>query len=182
MNLSASEYSNGCASGWTRYLDPFSSSADQCNRSLPFNDYSLGKGAYLYEDEEDEDLSMLSDASSGPPHIHQDEDSSEETRYASGISVSEPKKSKHKKKAKQQRKKQQNLHLDDTASSPVLSFSKASHGTFFENNAALNYNDNYSTEHDSCLSQGFSATHFKGKSVLSKHFGFFKPSITEKDD
>lgn len=182
MNISASEYSNGCASGWTMYLDPFSSSADQCNRTMPFNDYSPGKGAYLNEDEEDEDLSMLSDASSGPPHIHQDEDSSEETRYASSISVSEPKKSKHKKKPKQQREKQQNLHLDDTASSPVLSFSKASHRTLFENNAAHNYDDDDLMEHHSCLSQGFSATHFKGKSVLSKHFGFFKPSITEKAD
>lgn len=126
MDLSTSEYNSGCASGWTMYLDPFSSSTVQWNRSMPFDDDCQSKGAYVNEDEEDEDLSMLSDASSGPPNFHQDEDSSEETRYNSTISISESKKSKHKKKVKEHRRKQQNFHLDDTASSPVLSFSKAS--------------------------------------------------------
>ncbi|KAL3514429.1 hypothetical protein ACH5RR_027146 [Cinchona calisaya] len=181
MNISTSEYSSGCASGWTMYLDPFPNSADQCNRKMPFDNYSHSKGAYVNEDEEDEDLSMLSDASSGPPHIHQDDGySSEETRYASSILVSEPKKNKHRKKVKQQRKKQQNFHADDTASSSVLSFSKASHRTsFFENKAV---HDNYLIKHDSGLSQGFSATHFKGNSVMSKHLGFFNPSMTGKAD
>ncbi|KAL3505113.1 hypothetical protein ACH5RR_034954 [Cinchona calisaya] len=175
MNISTSEYSSGCASGWTMYLDPFSSSADQCNRSMSFHDNGRNKKVYMNEDEE-----MLSDASSGPPHSHQDQDSSEETRYNNTISGSEPKRGKHRKKVKEHRRKQKNFHLDDTASSPVLSFSKASHKTFLFENNIIHNNDKYSMEHDSGLSQGFSATDFQGKSVLRKHLGFLKTSMTRK--
>lgn len=158
------------------YLDPFSSSTDQCNRSMPLNRDSRHKQAYANEDEEDEDLSMLSDASSGPPHFHQGKDSSEETRG------SERKKSKHRKKVKENKRKQQSFHLDDTASSPVLGYSKASHTTFsFENNIVHN-NDKFMMEDDSGLSKVFSTTDFQGKSALRNHFGYFKPSMTGKAD
>ncbi|XP_027092482.1 protein SOB FIVE-LIKE 5-like [Coffea arabica] len=171
MNASTSEYSGGCESGWTMYFDQLSTSADQCNRSMPLGFDCRSKGVYVNEDDEDENSSMLSDASSGPPHFHQDEGSSEETRYNSTISASEVNKGKHKKKAKEHRKTQQNFHLDDTASSPAQSFSK--------NNALLT-DDKYLIEHGSGISRGFSATQSKEKSVLRKHFGFLKPSHDRK--
>ncbi|KAL3505047.1 hypothetical protein ACH5RR_034888 [Cinchona calisaya] len=127
MSTSTSVYSGGCESGWTMYLDQFSSSADQCNRSMPLDSDRRSKGTYAKEEEEDEDSSMLSDASSGLPHFHQNEDSSEEIRYnCTIISTSGPKNGKQSKKVKDHRNKQQNFHLDDTASSPFQSFSKAS--------------------------------------------------------
>lgn len=135
MNISTSECSSGCESGWTMYLNQFSSSADQCNRSMPVDgEYNRRrrKGGYNYEheqedDDEDEDLSMLSDASSGPPHFQQEEEEEqwyEETRYSyNNVSSAQ-----QKMKVQDQRRMQmqQNFHLDDTASSPVFSFPKAS--------------------------------------------------------
>ncbi|KAL3514370.1 hypothetical protein ACH5RR_027087 [Cinchona calisaya] len=175
MNTSTSEYSEGCESGWTMYLDQLSSSANQCNRSnMPLDIHCRSKGVYVNEDDDEgEDSSMISDASSGPPHFHQDEYSSEATRYNSTISASEQKRGKHRKKVKEQHKKnQQNFHLDDTASSPLQCFSK---------NNAVPDNDKYLMENSSAgFSQGFSATQSKEKTVLRKHFGFLKPSHDRK--
>ncbi|CAI9115871.1 OLC1v1016882C4 [Oldenlandia corymbosa var. corymbosa] len=124
MDLSTSEYSSGCASGWTMYLDPFSSSNVQWNRSMEYDNDFQSKGPN-YVDEDEEDLSMLSDASSGPPHFHHDEDSSEETRYNSTMTISESKRSKNRMKVKEKKRNQPSYHhLDDTASSHVLSYSK----------------------------------------------------------
>ncbi|KAI5655176.1 hypothetical protein M9H77_32363 [Catharanthus roseus] len=153
MNISTSECSSGCESGWTMYLDQFSSSSmDQCNRrnNLPSivdnnnNHFDVFKDEEEDDGEEDEDLSMLSDASSGPPPLHfcqkeEQEDKEEE----------EKRNKNNRKKVKEQRKiMQQSLHLDDTASSsPVFNFSK---------NAVLE-NDKSFKDHDS----GYSATHYK---------------------
>ncbi|KAJ6939742.1 hypothetical protein NC651_006035 [Populus alba x Populus x berolinensis] len=41
-------------------------------------------------------------------------------------------------------------------------------------------NNEGTTEHVLEFSQGFSATHFKGKSSLKKHLGFFQSSHSEK--
>lgn len=128
MNISTSECSSGCESGWTMYLDQLSNSTDPYSRAFVQN-YE-GKAAYVnYEDQEDEDLSMVSDASSGPPHFHEYENGAVDTQYYGySPSVSEDKKkSKQKSKSKETRAmKQQNLCLDDTASSPVFHFSQVS--------------------------------------------------------
>ncbi|KAG8377548.1 hypothetical protein BUALT_Bualt08G0044600 [Buddleja alternifolia] len=82
MNISSTsdQCSSGCESGWTRYLDQLSNSTD-----IPHTkkDYVTNyKGVSQYDDE---DLSMVSDASSAPPHYS----------YASSISE-DKKKSKQK--------------------------------------------------------------------------------------
>lgn len=170
MNISTSDYSSGCESGWTMYLDQFSSSTDhQHNRSMPLDQYDYqSKGKYVNQEEDDEDLSMLSDASSGPPHFHQEEENSENNRYVTPNSSAayDSKKGKHKKKGKEHKGSQSvNFHLDDTASSPAFNFSKK--------NAYNNDNSMVYPHHSA-----FSTTRLKGKSVL----GFFKPSTERKGD
>nr|GMD96405.1 uncharacterized protein LOC109152693 [Ipomoea batatas] len=139
MNLSGSECSSGCQSGWTTYFDQKSNSEDQYNSRFLGEDQ---RGKMGFCSEEDEDLSMVSDASSGPPHF----------------------------RGKQKRKsteiwgdKEQRCYLDDTASSPALSF------PFKENTASMENNV-----------PGVSEKHLKDKSVLGKHFGFLKSSKSGK--
>lgn len=122
MNISTSECSSGCESGWTTYLDQLSNSTDPYSRAFGAN--CEGKEAYVVDDDqEDEDLSMVSDASSGPPHFFY-ENYPVQTQYYGNISaVSEDKKKIKKKSCKP--KKQQNLCLDDTASSSIFHFSQA---------------------------------------------------------
>ncbi|KAJ6391252.1 hypothetical protein OIU77_025276 [Salix suchowensis] len=69
MNVSASEYSSGgCESGWTSYFDQSSNSKHQYQG---FGGFADGEYTRL-EEEQEEDLSMVSDASSGPPHYGED--------------------------------------------------------------------------------------------------------------
>ncbi|KAF5955496.1 hypothetical protein HYC85_008352 [Camellia sinensis] len=125
MNASTSECSSGCESGWTMYLDDYdhqsSYSADQFkkNGGRDVSEDCGYKSANVEDFDEDEDLSMVSDASSGPPHVRGDED--DETEYfCCGSSASEQaNKRKKKKQFKAQRGKHQHLFLDDTASSGV---------------------------------------------------------------
>uniref|UniRef100_M1APT1 Uncharacterized protein n=1 Tax=Solanum tuberosum TaxID=4113 RepID=M1APT1_SOLTU len=147
MNISGSECSSGCESGWTMYLDQFS--ADQYNnrRDVSHNNnnpYGINyKTEYVSneDEEEDEDMSMVSDASSGPPHFHEDY-CFDENGYIFYPSASQnTKKAKEKRKINEQKVKKQSLYLDDTASSPFSNFPK-------------------------------------GKSVLGKHFGFLKTSVS----
>ncbi|KAK4348307.1 hypothetical protein RND71_031062 [Anisodus tanguticus] len=158
MNTSGSECSSGCESGWTVYLDQFSNSADQYNRRDITNNHGIYKTEYV-----DEDMSMVSDASSGPPHFHE-EYCFDENGYIFYPSASENTKAKEKRKIKEQKVKKQNLYLDDTASSPFSNFPKDDRG----------YNDRTSKE----MITGFSETHSKGKSVLGKHFEFLETSVS----
>ncbi|XP_073047544.1 protein SOB FIVE-LIKE 5-like isoform X2 [Primulina eburnea] len=139
MNISTSECSSECESGWTMYLDQTSKSTDRFTR-----DFSKkyceenGEDSYAYQDQEDdEDLSMVSDASSGPPpHLQEYENYAAAGRggggekqffrgYASSVSEdSSKKKIKQKSKAKEtiDYQRQHNFCLADTASSPVFHF------------------------------------------------------------
>ncbi|KVH99604.1 hypothetical protein Ccrd_022162 [Cynara cardunculus var. scolymus] len=95
-NMSTCECSSGCESGWTMYLDQSLNSGD-------------GKWSYH---EDDEDLSMVSDASSGPTrHKIHDEDEDEESKYGFcyGLNSQEKRKTRLKKDDD-----------DDTASSTVF--------------------------------------------------------------
>ncbi|KAI3460142.1 hypothetical protein Pfo_016805 [Paulownia fortunei] len=180
MNISTSEYSSGCESGWTMYLDQLSNSTDPYSTALVTN--CEGKGTYVNEDQEDEDLSMVSDASSGPPHFHTYENCAVDNQYYGYTSsVSEDKKqSKQKSKTKEPRaKKQQNLCLDDTASSSIFHFSQAMFIIEFQDNVPPSDNHN-SVEHVPGFSQVFSAAHFEGESITKKHLGFFKSSTKGK--
>jgi hypothetical protein len=96
----SSECSSGCQSGWTMYLDQ--SSYSNQNHALD-------------EEEEEEDLSMLSDASSGPSPLFHEEVNLHESRalfYAKDYSK------KSRLQSEKQRKSSPNSYLDDTASSP----------------------------------------------------------------
>ncbi|CAI9763069.1 unnamed protein product [Fraxinus pennsylvanica] len=162
MNISNSECSSGCESGWTMYLDQLSNSTNHYNRASDNYSYRE-KGAYVYDGQEDENLSMVSDASSGPPQFQDD--------CENYVSDEQKKNSNQKKKMKQKRGKQQNLYLDDTASSPMFHFCK--------DNVA--YSDIHtSMEHAPGFSQGLPAPDFEADSIAKKHFGFFKSSAEGK--
>lgn len=113
MNISPSECSSGCESGWTMYLDQHFNSTVQYSKTSD-EDYQR-KGTHVNEEDDDYDLSMVSDASSGPPQVDAYENSAEKN-----------KKSKKKNKIKEQKGEEKNLYLDDTASSPLCNFSQAS--------------------------------------------------------
>ncbi|KAM3199950.1 protein SOB FIVE-LIKE 5 [Capsicum annuum] len=150
-----SECTSACESGWTMYLDEFSYSSDQYNGVKGTSIYdSRGKSAYA-----DEDLSMVSDASSGPPHnFHEDKE----------FYCEENTKVNQRRKIKEQSGKKQNLYLDDTASSPVPNFQK-------DNTSFYNDTTTYMEQ-----VAGYSGTYSKGKSVMGKHFGFLKTSVNGK--
>ncbi|KAK4354730.1 hypothetical protein RND71_026924 [Anisodus tanguticus] len=169
MDISGSECTSECESGWTKYFDEFSYSSNQFNgvkgRSIYEINYGRGKSTYA-----DEDLSMVSDASSGPPHnFHEDKEyCCEKNGYIFYTSESENTKGKQKRKIKEQSGKKQNIYLDDTASSPVSNFQKDN--TCF-------YNDTTYMEQQVA---GYSGTYPQGKSVMGKHFGFLKTSVNGK--
>ncbi|KAG5548258.1 hypothetical protein RHGRI_013831 [Rhododendron griersonianum] len=122
--LAASECSSGCESGWTLYLDhsflsPFPS-------ALKGNDLVYSKGK-VGDEEEEEDLSMVSDASSGPPILQED---CEYGNSGNGCFCRAPVEVKNRgkrKKSRENRRRRFEEHsslLDDTASSPIFNFSQ----------------------------------------------------------
>ncbi|KAL3538787.1 hypothetical protein ACH5RR_002153 [Cinchona calisaya] len=178
---SNSECSSGCESGWTLYLEnSFISPYQKENDSFlgeKYDGFSDGKA----EEEEEDDLSMISDASSGPPHFHQElEDYTNESNnrcfYNAPVDAtlcrnSGKKKKKQKLKENRHRKvheKEQSL-LDDTASSPVFNLPN--------NNFALT-NNHASEETGLDFSQGYSRTHFEGSSMYQDQYGFFQSSLS----
>lgn len=115
-NMSTSECSSGCESGWTTYLDHSSVSAYQYDKS-----YWRSMGLNVDQQvQETEDLSMVSDASSGPRYVY-DEDNSSAYFSASGSGlVLEQQERTKKQKNKMKGMKNEDAFLDDTASSPVF--------------------------------------------------------------
>ncbi|XP_039115024.1 protein SOB FIVE-LIKE 6-like [Dioscorea cayenensis subsp. rotundata] len=164
MEEDGSECSSGCQSGWTMYLDqsyekhhllPFGKAGTQ----LEHEDEGEDEDDDEEEEEEEEDLSMVSDASSGPPHLHE-EDYHHCCCCSSSLMVD---KSGGKRKRVGEKKHQElNKHedfssfLDDTASSPLLSFPESG----FNGSISRSINPpaiDGVLEFSSC----FSATHFK---------------------
>ncbi|KAH6764886.1 hypothetical protein C2S52_013886 [Perilla frutescens var. hirtella] len=154
MNISTSECSSGCESGWTTYLDQLSNSTNPYNRQ----NHEV-KGANV--NEEDEDLSMVSDASSGPPHLHESYGTVDTHCYGFASPVQEDKKKGKQKtsrtKETKMKKQHNNFCLDDTASSPMLHFSQANH-----------------------FSHAFSTSHFEEEGTPEKNVGFLKSSTKGK--
>ncbi|KAG5020320.1 hypothetical protein JHK87_016175 [Glycine soja] len=70
MDISSSQYNSAGESGWTHYLDYSSLSESYFQMRGGIEDHGA-KGARV--EEEEEDLSMISDASSGPQHYHEDD-------------------------------------------------------------------------------------------------------------
>lgn len=159
MNVLASECSSGCESGWTLYLEQSYHSPNNPRRDSGFVN---GKASFCDEykdkrdkqtveveddDEEEEDLSMVSDASSGPPHFPEDEGyfngdngcfypTSRPSTLAKNVGK------RQKSKAHRHREDQEmSAFLDDTASSPVINFSRVSNFTYISltNNVESKY-------------------------------------------
>ncbi|KAI8014036.1 hypothetical protein LOK49_LG05G03262 [Camellia lanceoleosa] len=125
MNASTSECSSGCESGWTMYLDDYdhqsSYSADQFkkNGGRVVSEDCGYKSANVKDFDEDEDLSMVSDASSGPPHVREDED--DETEYfCCGSSASEQANKRKKKRNSKNREATISICFLMTPRAPVL--------------------------------------------------------------
>ncbi|KAF8365102.1 hypothetical protein HHK36_032894 [Tetracentron sinense] len=155
MNGLPSECSSGCESGWTMYL---------VHSSLSANPFKRGGG---FVDEED--LSMVSDASSGPPHFLEDEeywdDATEWFCSASSAAALEKSSKRRKMDHRQQQQERHPSFLDDTASSPN-NFTLANNEDLMEN--VLDF------------SQGFSATKNEGRSAFEKHFVSLQSSLPGK--
>lgn len=132
MNISASQCGSGCESDWTFYLDQSSYSQTRCQTFGGNFDEVYGvKGARFGVEDEEEGLSMVSDASSGPRHYYCEdyvECLDENRSFCSHPVNPEPA---NKKKMKQHcSNNRQPSYLDDTASSPVISFSEVSSTIF----------------------------------------------------
>ncbi|XP_021729816.1 uncharacterized protein LOC110696783 isoform X1 [Chenopodium quinoa] len=160
MDIAASEWSNECESGWTVYLEE-----SYIPRTNNIGDYhqSYRLNSTHNDDDGVEDLSMVSDASSGPPHfLHQEVDQQSYSRKSSKKSDKRSKKSskEHKKVASKQQH-----HLDDTASSPGITHSK-----IYDNSSTMDFSEN------------LSATHYQGNSSYNNHHGSFWQSSNVRDD
>lgn len=114
-NMSTSEDSSGCESGWTSYLDHTpTATAYQYDKS---HWRSIGLNAD-HQNQGTQDLSMVSDASSGPRYMY-DGDNSSAYFSASASGLEQGKK---KQKTKMKDTKLPDTYLADTASSPVKVF------------------------------------------------------------
>ncbi|KAK7405846.1 hypothetical protein VNO78_07456 [Psophocarpus tetragonolobus] len=172
MNALASQCSSGCESGWTLYLEHSFQLQHHNNPSSHTSSEFVDKGFCVSkktekEEAEEEDLSMVSDASSGPPHLP---DAQDNERFYSPSKAAKL----GNKRSKKRQKVKENQHLpsflDDTASSPVFDFSM--------NNVTAT-NQQTSTESMLDYSQGFSATYYEERSSLQDPFGFLQPSLSE---
>ncbi|CAL5195148.1 unnamed protein product [Lathyrus oleraceus] len=155
MDALGSECSSGCESGWTLYLDHSFHTSSQSH--TPSLDQTKHK---MVQYDEEEDSSMVSDASSGPPHHD----------YSPSNPAKLAKRSKKRQKVKENNIQQ---HLDDTASSPL-----------FDNSNVVTINNQQTTSTiESALdySQGFSATYFEERSSLQDHFGFLQSSLSQNE-
>ncbi|KAF5448292.1 hypothetical protein F2P56_028842 [Juglans regia] len=182
MNVFDSECSSGCESGWTLYLEhsflsPNVSSRDTgiLDRNNRFCDeYKDKRAKEEAKEEEEEDLSMVSDASSGPPHLFEDEGYVNDDSgcfYPASRAATLAKNVGKRQKIKQHRHREDhelNDFLDDTASSPVINFSW--------NNFTLD-NNQPSMESVLGFSQGFSETRFERTPAFQDHFGFSKSTL-----
>lgn len=141
------EYSGGCESGWTMYLDQ--SAEELASIGL------AAKGGYHQEVvEEEEDLSMVSDASSGPAMFHNDEDEEEEN-YCIGNLCSRPVSIaaltwKNDNRMRIQRKglEKHDSLVDDTASSHALGCSKVCKDK--SKSSSVQYDDYHCIVHNIC--------------------------------
>ncbi|CAO2833919.1 unnamed protein product [Amaranthus hypochondriacus] len=149
MNIASSdEWSTGCESGWTHYLDDQSYISTNTHHNVDHHHQTYRLKSTVYNDynDHDEDLSMVSDASSGPPHFLQNQKKDEHPSYYTQ-KISKKSRKNEKKKVGFNKNKQQydhhhhhpfcksNHHLDDTASSP--SFSNSQENSSYNNHYAF---------------------------------------------
>lgn len=128
MNTSNSQSSGDCESGWTLALEQWQGEIHK--------DYTYARsGRGKNEGEGEENLSMVSDASSRPPFYEVKEDSNNENERSSSGPRSrklgsgggkKKKKEKVKEHGREEEEQQQHLCYEDTATSIPMSFTEAS--------------------------------------------------------
>lgn len=181
MDIAASEWSAGCESGWTGYLDESYISRHYNNGVVDDHPHSYTMN--LTRNYDDDDMSMVSDASSGPPqHVVQEYDAQSYSRstinrdncYSTTSEKSSKKFVKKSKKSSKETKTQgnnkhqqyqQSCYLDDTASSPTITHSK-----MYDIPSTLDF------------SQSMSATYPQGNSSYSNHYDFWQTSHPKDTD
>lgn len=113
------EWSSGCESGWTTYLNQSS-----CSGSFSLSDNKVGFG-WDGSGEVEDDMSMLSDASSGPPLVHEFYQGKSEFGSASSAALAREGDYSSRSRRSPMKEKEKRLQwMDDTASSHGYSFSK----------------------------------------------------------
>jgi hypothetical protein len=132
MSAYDSECSSGCESGWTLYLEHSYGDTRYIGGTEGYYGKQKDKRVTNEYSEGVEDLSMVSDASSGPPHLPCDDDD-DNVYFNEKHNVVKQNKSGSKKQKVRENKQhlvqdQQNLpsFLHDTASSHVFDFSTVS--------------------------------------------------------
>ncbi|KAE9588473.1 hypothetical protein Lalb_Chr22g0355701 [Lupinus albus] len=160
MDISTSQYNSAATeSGWTHYLDQSTFSENYFQDTNAITNYEQNSQKM----EESEDLSMVSDASSGPPHY--DDECYSENWYPNFSSISNyTKESQKKKKVKEYSKSQKPSTLDDTASSPLFNCSKESQ------KKQVSFSGNGAVENALDFSQCLSSTRIKRKPKFQKNF------------
>lgn len=118
--FSDSHYNSGCESGWTMYFEESFETDGRFRRSAV--DYG-GVGRKEEEEEvvEEGDLSMISDASSGPRNGYYYEENCQSVQRNVKESAAE-----RSKRKEEMGRRNQHSCLDDTASSPVFGLSEVS--------------------------------------------------------
>ncbi|KAK8933498.1 hypothetical protein KSP39_PZI015309 [Platanthera zijinensis] len=150
-NRSDSQCCTGSQSGWTLYLEQSQSQSQ--SQSLHYRtSSSVFQEVEDEDDEAEEDLSMLSDASSGPPHAHDDEEnySSSCTDEGDGFLPLKTRVPEHENKRRrvEEGRRREEEYSGDSAGSTLSSISKAT---------TSNSKKSFLTEGEH---SSFSATHF----------------------
>ncbi|XP_047952098.1 protein SOB FIVE-LIKE 5-like [Salvia hispanica] len=141
------ECSSGCESGWTLYLQQSSIST-----------YESPEHRTKIISNEDEDLSMVSDASSGPPQLHEEEGCGGNDKNNCFFNYSTTL-TKPLSKTRENRCRKKVQELDDTASSQL--YNKARSQASVENVVEMEY------------SQGYSSTQFEVRPAYQEeHYRF----------
>ncbi|XP_057527466.1 protein SOB FIVE-LIKE 5-like [Amaranthus tricolor] len=190
----SSECSSGCESGWTLYLEHSNNTSfgnHYCHKQRKINgfhgnyhekdQYGMNNNGVFYDyndgdDQQEEDLSMVSDASSGPPHFdHHDHIDDEDEDQQEVLGYGRNNKQNIKLASGQHQYydyKAQDFSLDDTASSHIFTSKKNGE----KKGSSLKRVTDYG-------SQGLSATHFhQGRSTnnFQEHYGFVQPPLSTK--
>ncbi|KAL6494631.1 hypothetical protein OROGR_031431 [Orobanche gracilis] len=172
-----------CESGWTLYLEHSSISPyTSYNQENEFHDHGRKNEAANRLDEEEEeenggdsyeDLSMVSDASSGPPHLHEDDgygvDEKDGCFYQFPVNNDDDSVCENSKK-KNREKRRRNVQdhsssLDDTASSSFFDFS---------NEKLTLTRRQPSMENALEYSQGYSSTQLDVRPPYEEQYDFFQ--------
>ncbi|KAL8238352.1 hypothetical protein R6Q59_019433 [Mikania micrantha] len=172
-----SENISGCESGWTLYLEHSHSPQNHINEE---DDFICKRGSSSTQHEIEieieigEDMSMVSDASSGPQHF------AEEEENGGGVYSSDGKR----RKTRNEEEEEKMIHnqipmgpsfLDDTASSPF--FFSFSNKTMPAKKAAVSVAEDEMIEGYSTTYTYYCCCNHKGNSSSSfqDHLGFFGP-------